>query len=239
MAKAGKRRKATRKARAVKGLKIVYVPLDKLKLWDQNPRDNDEAAEKLAKIIRRHGFIDPVVATRDGLIRAGNTRYKAAKKAKLAEVPVIYVDFGSEEEAQLYSLADNKANEYANWNTGLLRELFGQLRSLGEKALAEGSGFSRLELEGIGTKLSGVAAQTFAEAVEEFEKLNPEVTEKQLWVWMVVPEKRKVFDALVKKYGTTKAKTGHRSVKRELDWDKVRVLFISTLSQKTRARRQR
>lgn len=64
-------------------------------------RINDEASKKLSKLIKYYGFINPIIATPDGVIRAGHTRYKAAKLNKLKKVPVIFVDFKSEKKAVL------------------------------------------------------------------------------------------------------------------------------------------
>ena len=97
-------------------LEIKYVELDKLFGWDKNPRINDDAAAKLANLITEHGFIDPIIATPDYIIRAGHTRAKAAKLKGMEKVPVIFVEFESENHAQAFSIADNKAGEYANWD---------------------------------------------------------------------------------------------------------------------------
>jgi DNA modification methylase len=97
-------------------LEIQYVELDKLFGWDKNPRINDDAAAKLANLITEHGFIDPIIATPDYIIRAGHTRAKAAKLKGMEKVPVIFVEFESENHAQAFSIADNKAGEYSNWD---------------------------------------------------------------------------------------------------------------------------
>lgn len=104
-------------------LQIQYINIDELKGWEKNPRINDDAAVKLAKLITEHGFIDPIIATPDGIIRAGHTRAKAAKIKGMEKVPVIYVDFESEKHAEAFSLADNKAGEWAEWDFKKLVEI--------------------------------------------------------------------------------------------------------------------
>jgi len=64
-------------------IKVKYVDIDKLKEWENNPRINDEASKKLSKLIKYYGFINPIICTPDGIIRAGHTRYKTAKLNKL------------------------------------------------------------------------------------------------------------------------------------------------------------
>jgi hypothetical protein len=105
---------------------IKYIPIKQLKAWGKNPRKNDKAAEKLVKLIEAHGFINPVICTRDNTIRAGHTRVKAANKAGLKEVPVIYVDM-DEEQASAFAIADNKSSQYSEWDFELLKNVFEEL----------------------------------------------------------------------------------------------------------------
>lgn len=102
---------------------IEKLEIDKVKLWDKNPRINDEASEKLAKVIEKHGFIDPIIIDSNYIVRAGNTRVKAAKLAGLKYIPAVMVDFENEEAAEAYSIADNKANEWAKWDYLGLKEI--------------------------------------------------------------------------------------------------------------------
>ena len=97
-------------------LKVQYIDIKKLKEWDENPRVNDEAAQKLTKLIEVHGFINPVIITPDFKVRAGHTRIKSAKMMGIVKVPCMMVEFESEAHAQAYSLADNKAGEWAEWD---------------------------------------------------------------------------------------------------------------------------
>lgn len=51
-----------------------------------------------------------------GVIIAGHTRYKAAKRLKLKEVPIVVADNLTEEQVNAYRLADNKSGELATWD---------------------------------------------------------------------------------------------------------------------------
>lgn len=106
-----------------RNLQIEYVPITQLHSWGKNPRQNDKAAEKLSALIERHGFINPVIATPDGTVRAGHTRIRAAELDGLDKVPVIYVEFDTEADAEAFSLADNKAGEWAEWDYKKLAEI--------------------------------------------------------------------------------------------------------------------
>jgi hypothetical protein len=201
-------RKAKRK------LELVYVDPKRLKLWKGNPRKNDRAADQLAKLIEEHGFISPIIATRNGTVRAGNTRLKAALKKNLPEVPVIYVEFDSEEAAQAYSLSDNRASENAQWDQDLLRELFGTLERV--EIDVDKTGFTQTEIKKLQKKRA-----TFSEAVKSFT-----MTEGMtgLWCWMEVPEEdAALFQEMLDKYGSkVKEKAKGHSNKRRLSWPKVR-----------------
>ena len=54
------------------------------------------------------------------VIIVGHTRYKAAKKLGMNEVPVVVANNLSPEQVKAYRLADNKTSELADWNMGLL-----------------------------------------------------------------------------------------------------------------------
>ena len=129
-----------------KNLKVEYVKITDLKEWNRNPRKNDRAAERLAKLIEKHGFINPVIATPDGVIRAGHTRIKAAKKLGIDKVPVVFVRFENEKDAMAYSIADNKSQSYSDWDFPLLREL---LIELDESMNVELAGFSEEDFKGL------------------------------------------------------------------------------------------
>ena len=121
----------------------VFVPLRDLVPWDRNPRLNDGAVADVAGSIRRFGFTAPIVAWKDRRqIVAGHTRLKAMQSLLAADpayvpagcpspgmVPVRFVDFASQGEADAYALADNKLNELAEWDgealAGIIRDLSG------------------------------------------------------------------------------------------------------------------
>jgi DNA modification methylase len=131
-------------------IKIEYVDIDRLKMWENNPRINDEASKKLSKLIEYYGFINPIIATPDGVIRAGHTRYKAAKLNKLKKVPVIFIDFKSEKKARGFSISDNKSYEFSEWNIPILKDLLEEL-DIGEFDVSL-TGFEENEIEDLMTQ---------------------------------------------------------------------------------------
>jgi len=105
-------------------MQIIYKKIKELHPYENNPRFNENAVEEVAKSIKEFGFKNPIVAKSDGEIINGHTRYKAAKKLGLKEVPVIVADDLSEEQVKAFRLADNKTSEFSVWdNKKLLEEL--------------------------------------------------------------------------------------------------------------------
>ncbi len=106
---------------------IKIVKLDDVKPYENNPRFNDAGVDAVAESIKEFGFKVPIVIDKDGIIVAGHTRYKAAQKLALKELPVIMVDDLNEEEVKAFRLADNKTGELSTWDWGLLEEELSEL----------------------------------------------------------------------------------------------------------------
>lgn len=131
-------------------MELVLMPLDALKPWEDNPRINDEAAIKLAGEIKRIGFRVPIVVTRDGIVRAGHTRLKAAQLAGLERIPAVIQDFENEEEAQSFSIADNRLAEEAKWDPVKLESIMErwQAKHGSISAVTRLTGFTQTEIDG-------------------------------------------------------------------------------------------
>lgn len=103
-------------------MEIVNVKINELKEYEKNPRKNDGAVEYVAESIRQFGFKVPIICDKEKVIVAGHTRYKAAKKLKMATVPCIIADDLTDEQIRAFRLADNKVGEFADWDIDLLGE---------------------------------------------------------------------------------------------------------------------
>lgn len=130
-----------------KEIAAVWVDVETLTPWDKNPRQNDEAVEKVADSIKRFGFGSPIVARRaDNTVIAGHTRLKAAESLGLAQVPVRFLDLDPAD-AALLALADNRVGEIAEWDQAVLSDV---LKGLNEEGVdLEVSGFTPDELDGL------------------------------------------------------------------------------------------
>lgn len=108
-------------------MKIVDKPIEWLRPYENNLRNNEQAVEAVANSIKEFGFKVPIVATIDGEIVNGHTRFKAAKFLKLKTVPVLIADDLTEEQIKAFRLDDNKTGELADWDVELL---YGELDEL-------------------------------------------------------------------------------------------------------------
>ena len=90
--------------------------------YENNPRHNEDAVKHVAKSIKQFGFKVPIVIDKDFTIVAGHTRWLAAQKLKMTEVPVIVADDLTPEQLRAFRLADNRTAEYSTWDEPLLAE---------------------------------------------------------------------------------------------------------------------
>ena len=99
-----------------KKMNIVYKKVKDLIPYENNPRNNDEAVDYVAKSIKEFGFKVPCVVSSDGVLITGQTRLKAWKKLGIDEVPCIVADDLTEDQIKAFRLADNKVGEIATWD---------------------------------------------------------------------------------------------------------------------------
>ena len=145
----------------------VYMDIESLVPWGDNPRDNDQAVDAVADSIKRFGFGAPIVARKDDLmIIKGHTRRKAAIKLGLSKVPVRLLDIDLVD-AQLLALADNKIGEIADWNDDKLSEIIHNLKE--EEVDISGLGFSDEEIERLSELVPDPDWKEFDEAIGEGE----------------------------------------------------------------------
>jgi len=128
-------------------LKIVNVKTEYLKPHPKNPRIHpDSAVEKLDQSIKEFGWTNPVLVSKDGFVLAGHARLKAAEKAGIEEVPVIYLPLEGAR-AEAYMVADNRLQDETLWDFELLEEL---LMEFGDKDIdLSFTGLDESEINGL------------------------------------------------------------------------------------------
>lgn len=108
-------------------MQIEYIKVSDLKPYENNPRKNDSSVGKVAESIQEFGFKVPIVVDKDNVIVCGHTRWKAAKKLGMDEVPCVRADDLSEEQIKAFRLADNKVGESSTWDEDLLKLEIGNI----------------------------------------------------------------------------------------------------------------
>lgn len=133
---------------------IEYVALSEVIPYANNPRNNtEEAVEKVAASIREFGFRNPIVVDKENTIICGHTRYQAAKRLKLENVPVIRATDLTPAQIRAYRIADNKVSEYATWD---FQQLSVEIERLSEMDFDLSlTGFDESELSGLRTESDG------------------------------------------------------------------------------------
>lgn len=96
-------------------MKVTQIDIGKVKPYEGNPRDNEQAIPLVARSIQEFGFRNPIVVDKDKVIVCGHSRYYAAQDLGLKKVPCIVTDLPPEK-AKAFRIADNKTSELATWN---------------------------------------------------------------------------------------------------------------------------
>lgn len=110
-------------------MQIIEKKLEELKVYENNPRNNDKAVNAVAESILQFGFKVPIIIDKDDVIVCGHTRLKASKKLGLDTVPCIIADDLTDEQIKAFRLADNKTAELAEWDFAKLET---ELKELAE-----------------------------------------------------------------------------------------------------------
>ena len=110
-------------------MNVIDMKIDEVIPYENNPRKNDDAVDKVALSISAFGFKVPIVIDENNVIVTGHTRLKAAKKLGLKSVPCIKADDLTEEQIKAFRLADNKVAEFSTWDE---EKLMQELDLLGE-----------------------------------------------------------------------------------------------------------
>ena len=101
-------------------MNVELRDIQAIRPYEGNPRLNDQAVEAVAKSLREFGFRQPIVVDGDGVIICGHTRWKAAQKLGLKQVPVHVATDLTPAQVKAYRVADNQTASLAEWNYDLL-----------------------------------------------------------------------------------------------------------------------
>ena len=113
----------------------VQVRINDLTPYPQNPRRGDIQA--IAESLSYHGQFKPIVVNKNNVILAGNHTFKAAKKLGWKQISVVYVDVDPVQ-ARKIMLADNRINDLASYNEGLLETILKTFDDLNGTGFTDG-----------------------------------------------------------------------------------------------------
>ena len=103
-------------------MNIREIATSRLREYENNPRNNDLAVEKVKYSIERFGFLVPVIVDMNYVIVAGHTRVRACRELGIQSVPCIIADELTEEQINFFRLVDNKTSEYSDWDFEKLKD---------------------------------------------------------------------------------------------------------------------
>lgn len=101
------------------------VPTDDLVMYEGNAKLHPhEQVDQIAASIEEFNFADPIAAwhNEDGesVIIEGHGRLMAARKLGIEELPVIYLDYLSDEQRRAYTIAHNSTNLSSGFDMEIL-----------------------------------------------------------------------------------------------------------------------
>lgn len=124
--------------------RIETVEISRLQPWDKNPR-RGHAVDGIARSIEAFGYLNPIIVQAGTYrILAGHGRLAALQKRGVGKVPVIVAEI-SDQQAALYTIADNKLGELSSWDEELLGAIVGELELIEHVDLSL-TGFTEQEL---------------------------------------------------------------------------------------------
>jgi DNA modification methylase len=129
-------------------MKTERVPIDSVSLDPANVRRHGE--RNLATIkasLSRFGQQKPIVVDADGIVRAGNGTWTAAKALGWKEITVVRTALKGAE-ATAYAIADNRTAELAEWDDDALAQTLAALQ-IEDEALALDTGFDAKEIDAL------------------------------------------------------------------------------------------
>jgi DNA modification methylase len=110
-------------------IQIEYRNVGDLALDSRNPRQHSQRqVNQIADSIREFGFVMPVVVDDTGLVVIGHARVLAAKKLRMARIPVVAIRHLSKAQLKALRIADNRLAQHAHWDERLLGESFLELK---------------------------------------------------------------------------------------------------------------
>ena len=106
-------------------IKFEYLKLDELTPYERNTRSHDRRSiDSIKSSINETGMNDPIGVWGDkNIIVEGHGRYLACRELGIEIVPVLHLDYLTDEERRKYAIAHNRTTELSQFNQYLKLEL--------------------------------------------------------------------------------------------------------------------
>ncbi len=170
------------------------MPITDIVPYENNPRLNEGAIEYVMNSIKEFGFKQPIVVDKDNVIIVGHTRYKAAQRLSLKEVPVLVATDLSPAQVKAYRIADNKTAEKALWDDDLLGV---ELQDIGDIFNMEDFGFGGFELMSLTEDVSPhVYSKEVEDRFEDGEDTDEYLMRQRLIITFDPKDKEALFNLL-------------------------------------------
>jgi DNA modification methylase len=141
---------------------LEHLPIEQLKLPPRALKNHpQEQIDLIKQSYKTFGFVSPIVADDNDIVRAGVARLIAAKVSGLTHVPVVRLKNLSEAKLRAFQAADNKLAERSRWNRKLLALELPELRDL-------------LVVEGLDIAITGFEPAEIDQLTLDFEKDSSE-----------------------------------------------------------------
>src|SRR6266481_5940728 len=112
-------------------MEITLTAIETITPYARNARKIPaQAVDKVAASIKEFGWRQPVVVDGRGVIICGHTRWLAAQKLGLRQVPVHTASNLTPAQVRAYRLMDNRSHQETDWDLELLSTELLQLRDL-------------------------------------------------------------------------------------------------------------
>lgn len=116
-------------------LEIVMVPTEELTAYEGNAKvHTDRQVEQIVQSIEEFDFADPIAAWHDedgnSVLVEGHGRLMAAQKLGIKELPVIYLDYMSDEERRAYTLVHNQLTMNTGFDENTLQAELSKIQGI-------------------------------------------------------------------------------------------------------------
>jgi hypothetical protein len=98
---------------------VNLLPVESLEPDPNNPRKPDQARMALLSLsLQKLGFIQPIFATKSGMILSGHQRTKVARGRGIKTVPVVYANLSLDNQQGANILFNRATNDFSAFDTG-------------------------------------------------------------------------------------------------------------------------